>query len=64
MEAAGRLFMVLLTRISSSREKLSLQLEPCHTMPVTAQWFRNQKGCPPARIRLGMMVLQGRGLLE
>lgn len=53
MEAAGRLFMVLLTHISSSRERLSLQLELCHTMPVTAHWFGKPKECPPARVRLG-----------
>lgn len=53
--------MVLLTHISSSREKPSFQLEPCHTVPVTAQWFGNSKGSPP--VRLGTMVPQGRGLL-
>lgn len=45
--------MVLLSHISSSREKLSFQLEPCHAMPVTAQWFGNAKECPPARLTLG-----------
>lgn len=53
--------MVLLTHISSSREKPSFQLEPCHAVPMTAQWFGNSKGSPP--VRLGTMVPQGRGLL-
>lgn len=44
---------MLLTHISSSREKLSFQLEPCHTMPVTAQCFGNPRARPPARARLG-----------
>jgi len=53
MEAAGKLFMVLLPRISSSGEQLSFQLEPCHATPVTVQQFGNPTGCPPARLRLG-----------
>lgn len=61
MEAAGRLFMVLLTHNSSSREKLSFQLEPCHAVPVTAQQMGSPRGCP--LVRLGMMAPPGRGLV-